>query len=387
MRTLLLTSLALTGCMKTNPVYCEHHPEDTAHCNGMMGGDGGMKDAPPDMPTIDARLDFGAGLWAVHVDGFPTMPTISFNPGAMLDTSTSPLCIAPPANWTSNGQPAVCFVYANTITIQDGLEITGTKPVVFLGASSITISGTVDIASHVATAKVAPGSNPAACKAFQATPQSNGSTGGGGAGGSFITLAGDGGAGGGQTAGRAATQDQLAPMVLRGGCDGQTGAPGSMNTPGEKGHGGGAIYFLAGSNISLSSTTVINASGSGGGVASKSSGGGGGGSGGMIVFYAPMVTAATGAKIAANGGSGSTGSNNGSGTVGNDPPSTNPTQVASGPTGTGGSGGAGYGAGNDATSGGSSSNGGGGGGGASGYVQSNVALTGATVSPTEIIGP
>lgn len=375
MRTALLVSLAVVvGCKARDPYYCMEHPD---RCN-----DAGLPyDMPPDN-NIDARLDFGGGDFAIHVTAPPAMASISFNPGATLNTDADDLCQGP--SWVNAAQPSACFLYANTISIQDGLEVTGARPLVVLAASTIMVGGLVDVASHVTTGKVAPGSvgTQPPCKPFVSTPTPNLAQGGGGAGGSFITLAGNGGAGNGNAGGTAAGADTLSPTVLRGGCDGQAGATSSVSgaAGGAAGRGGGAIYFVAGGSITLGATAIINASGSGAGAASKSSGGGGGGSGGMIVLYAPSIVA-SGARLLANGGSGSTGSNNGGGTIGNDPPATTPLVQASGPTGTGGAGGAGYAGGNDATGGGTSSNGGGGGGGASGSIQSHLPLTGATSSP------
>jgi len=365
--------IVLVGCKEPNPDYCRDNP-GAAGCpmDDSMGIDAD--------DGIDARLDFGAGDFAIHVSAGPAMSNISFNPGATLNTDADMLC--QPVPWTNGSQPAACMLYAKTISIQDGLEVIGTRPVVMLASSALMVNGLVDVASHV-TGKVAPGSPSSACKAFGMAPASNGSTGGGGAGGSFVSLAGNGGAGGGQNGGTAAAADTLTPNLLRAGCDGQGGANGSMPLPGAGGHGGGAIYLVAGGTITLSGTAIINASGSGGGQAMKSSGGGGGGSGGMIVLFAQTIMA-SGARLAANGGSGATGAGPGAGTVGNDPDPNTPLTQAAGPTGAGGSGGAGFAGGNDATSGGSSSNGGGGGGGASGSIQSNMTLTGATSSPAAL---
>src|SRR4051812_2689679 len=104
MRALFFT-LLLVGCTKQNPDFCPNHTTDP-RCGGMGSNDGGV-DADGRNPGIDARLDFGAGNYSVHVDDVPAMSVISFDPGANLNTDTSSYCLqTQPTGWMGAGQPA-----------------------------------------------------------------------------------------------------------------------------------------------------------------------------------------------------------------------------------------------------------------------------------------
>lgn len=389
MRTLIFTSLALAGCMKTNPVYCEHHPEDTAHCPGMIDGsigDGKRVDAP-DAPSGCV----GTGAFEVCPMGTPS-GTITLS--GTLDTDTSPMCQGAQL-WKAAGQTPSCFITKVDITVTN-LAVTGSKPLVLLAANEINVTGLLDIASHVAVGSVpgttGPGVPATPCGNFPQAP-ANASGAGGGAAASLASAGGPGGSGGDGNNGAAAGGTKYLPFlasppdVLRGGCNGQTGGMG-MGNGGTGGYGGGAIYLAAGGTISMGASGIINASGAGGSQAAKSAGGGGGGSGGMIILWAPSFNLTAGAKLVANGGSGSSGGDSngpGLGTAGNDPDPTNPmTPALGGNDDIGGDGGNGFAQGSLGTAGntGPSSAGGGGGGGAGGYIQANMALANATASPT-----
>jgi hypothetical protein len=194
----------------------------------------------------------------------------------------------------------------------------------------------------------------------------------------------------GQPGGTPALADATGPTLLRAGCSGQLGGTGTINpSPGSPGVGGGAIYIVAGSNLTLSATSIINVSGSGGFPALARGGGGGGGAGGMIVLYAPAISG-SGTKLVANGGAGSTGAGTSSITgspAGEDPNPSSPNTSAAGvagPEGTG-TGGGGYSTSAAALPGGDAATYGGGGG--AGYIQSNVAISGSITSPALTVVP
>lgn len=255
---------------------------------------------------------------------------------------------APTSSLTINGQPintdsamcsttvtnlgGACVIAAGDLTIAGAVNATGSKPLVLVAATTLTISGTLDVASHRG-GQIGAGSIPPT-DTTSCDPGTAPGTSGGGAGGSFGTAGASGGAGG----GAAGTPGAIKPASLRGGCSGQDGNNGTF---GMKGRGGGAVYLIAGTSITI--TGQINASGASGSAGKiGDGGGGGGGSGGLIALDAPSVTS-TGV-IFANGGGGAQGSGNSTtGADGKEPiglaPSGGSGQI-SGNGGVGGSGGA-----------------------------------------------
>jgi hypothetical protein len=278
----------------------------------MGGGDA------PDGQVSDALSCYGAGL----VNDCFTMPltgTVTI-PSGTLNTGSSGMC--------STQFSTECVIAAGDITVASGtLNVIGPKPLVLIAATTIMVTGTIDVASHRGGNQGA-ASDLSGCNAGTG-PGNNG----GGAGGSFAAVGGDGGG-----ANKGSAGGTIA-ATLRGGCPGQS-AP---NSPG--GHGGGAVYLIA--NGSITVTGGINASGASavggnGTTGGSGNGAGGGGSGGLIVFDSPTVTG-TGSQIFANGGAGGEGASSGGGTNGNPgTDSPNPTTAAIGGnngTGSGGDGG------------------------------------------------
>ncbi len=193
-----------------------------------------------------------------------------------------------------------CVMAATSITITGEISAKGSRPLVLLSTGDISISGTLDAASHVVVGipSKGPGADPGACPVVT-TPGGTG----GGAGGSFGSSGGDGGSGASAAGGSAAIA--IAPTELRGGCPGGEGL--DHTTLGQPGHGGGAVDLIATGMITISGT--VNASGSGGaGAGITHNGGDGGGSGGLIALDAPHVAFGSSAKIFANGGGGGGGS-------------------------------------------------------------------------------
>jgi hypothetical protein len=336
--------------------------------NDCVGGQDAGTDAPP-----DAQLCFGTGLVRICLQTPPTAP-LTISTSTMIDTDSSSMC-APIA---SGGN--YCVLAATTISVEALLRATGSRPLVLVASDSIAVSNTIDVGSHRgASPETGAGADPATCAAGTSP-----GTSGGGAGGTF---AGIGGTGGSATTGTGGTP-ALAPALteLQGGCAGQDGQDDQDAAKGVRGHGGGAVFLIAGNTIDVGGG--INAAGEGGsGGARNDSGGGGGGSGGMIGFDAPTIRGS--GLILANGGGGGGGSNsNNSGGAGSDPSGITAAPGGKGVVNIGGDGGAGSaglpagpgvnGA-NDAIN---DTGGGGGGGGGAGLVKAPAtANLGTQVSP------
>lgn len=339
----------------------------SGQCVGEQGtGSDGGADAPDMMMTSeDGASCYGTGLVRAC---FAAPPSGARTVDAAINTDTSNLCDTDARN------SAWCVIAGSTISVQGTVLVTGSKPLVLLATQSIDVTGTLDAASHRG-GTTGPAANAAGCNA--GTPAG---TSGGGAGGSFGARGGAGGGTAGSATNGGVSGNAITPTVAHGGCAGQNGNGGSA---GVAGAGGGAVYLIAESTITIAG--VINASGAGGtnGVMSAS-GGGGGGSGGLIGLDAPTVT--NNGLIFANGGGGGEGS--GQTTAG--APGGDPVAGAGGTGGgnlstNGGNGGAGQG-GATATPGdggnGTATGGGGGGGGGVGVIRDDRgAISGGTVSP------
>jgi hypothetical protein len=301
------------------------------------------------------------------------------------------------------GGPALCIIAGASIDIpatatfraivvnQSGA--TTSNPLVLIATQSITVEGTLDVASHVgaviagmpvlgAGARTAVGCAAIGLDGAPGKPATAQDSfgGGGGAGGSFGSTGGAGGSGGNNNnVGHGNPVAGSVPSLLVGGCPGGNGGngDGALTGGGLGGGGGGAIFLLAGDSITVSGK--INASGAGGdkGTAGmfSSGGGGGGGAGGMIGLDALHITV-TGSLFANGGGgaSGSGGNQTDSGTSGSDPS----VALTAAPGGGGNDGGGGGGAGSTASatgaagkngSGGSQEAAGGGGGGGAGAIR------------------
>ena len=346
----------------------------------------GLDDPTPgstDAPGPDATLTcFGHSGWEICTDSIPAaIPGLS----GVFDTDSDARCMSPQhANWTTADQPAACIVVAAQITTYATTFVTGSRPLVLIAQTSITIpTGTLlDGASHHGSAS-GPAALGASCPSFATTPGNAITGGGGGAGASFGSLGASGGGGNGGAAPGGTMQAIVGAVpVMRAGCRGQSGGDGNVAAPGVGGVGGGALYLVAGNTIVIDG--AVDTSGGGGIGGSSRSGGGGGGSGGLIAVFAPMVTGS--GAIVANGGGGGAGGENSQTAGGNgfDPVPSNPLVHAAGGVGQNGAGNGGQGAAaTAATAGitGSSGRGGGGGGGGTGIVLSNVGSMSVTFSP------
>lgn len=353
--------------------------------SGVCVGDEAPLDAPldvsidtPDGYVADARQCFGTPI-AICLT---SVPTNALALPAAINTDTGCTQTVPQTNG-----PDLCVIAARTITVGADARATGARPLVLVATETIDVQRVLDVSSKVGSLGAA--ANAASCTVAQAGGDDSGG-GAGGAGGSFQAKGGDGGRGDennngnpngkapGGTAGNAQTT-----AVVRGGCKGgDGGTAGGQRGAGSP--GGGAVYLIAGTSITVGTNGAVYASGAGGLFGSNCDGGGGGGSGGMIGFDAPMITV-TG-RVAANGGGGGGGGGSGSaGGVGGDGTTTSfNARAAAGTSGNpnGAAGGLGSAIGNPG--GGLGNNGdcgGGGGGGGVGFVWTHGTVTGTQISP------
>lgn len=272
---------------------------------GLFGCSSSSTDAPP----VDTGVDGAAsGSGDLRCTGSkidvcfspPAPPTQPFEvaQNVELDTDASPLCVP--------GITDLCVVVGTSVKINSGgrLHAYGKRPLVIVSLGDVEIDGTIDVSSQLGSPAGA-GANPDACRVAPSVST-------GGAAGSF---GGQGGAGGGSatTVGSSPAMPAvtLPQSQLRGGCQGQDGAPVGGKAGGAAGAGGGAVAIIANAG-KITVNGMVDASGAGGtgGVAQTPPGNaGGGGSGGAIVLVAPSIVLTLRAQVWANGGSGGQGAN------------------------------------------------------------------------------
>lgn len=369
--------MVLLGCS------FEHGTVPSGSPDGSVDGTSDDVDAPPSGVTC-----LGADAYQVCVPP----PAMSVTLSGTIDTATAVECApAQPSPWIAAGQPESCFIIGTSISITGMARVVGARPLVLVASNAISISGTLDASTKRGEAKSGPGAPAASCRSFTQDPEANSSGPAGGAGGTFMTKGGDGGDGAASNVEGRAPNPEPAPMRLRAGCNGQRGGTGD-EPPGAPGAGGGAVYLVAGGMITISGT--INASGAGGANGSNDatkSGGSGGGSGGMIKLHAAGITIGGAGAVMANGGGAASGSDeNGGGNFGSDPQAADVRAPGGASISNSGAGGGGFAValpavdGEKATG---NNTGGGGGGGGGGFIQSNVTLTGGTISAGVIDDP
>jgi hypothetical protein len=229
---------------------------DDAGTNGHDAGINPVIDSSPDAP----QTCFGTGLLRICLASAPT-GSLTISTTTPLDTDNPQMCAQ-----VMSGGTGFCVVAATTISVEATWRATGTRPLVLIARDSIAITatGVIDVASRRGvTPEIGAGGDAATCDAGTAPKSANG-TNGGGAGGSFTGLGGNGGKGGGGGGGSGGVPGAAVTAIteLRGGCPGQIGQ-GVGAAKGAEGHGGGAVYLIAGGTITV--TGGINASGEGGG--------------------------------------------------------------------------------------------------------------------------
>jgi hypothetical protein len=338
-----------------------------AGCNQILGigtfelGDGGGRGDDGGGDSPDAAPLCGGTLASICVPG-PTGPLdLQTDP---FDTASDPRCTVV----TQTTGPELCVVAGTSVTISGTTHVIGARPLVVIAASTLTIAGTLDASSVRVGPRIGAGADASQC--LPGTPPTVAIA--GGAGGSFGALGGNGGFQG--TAG--AIQSV---MNVRGGC------PSQMAQGPRPAHGGGAIYLIAGSTISIAGGVFASGEGGSGAAAGASAGSSGGGSGGLVALEAPTITVS--GTVAANGGGGAGGSTAGlAGAPGGDGTTTAYSTRASGGV-SGGAGGAGGALGTPTGANGGASIGGGGGGGGCGVVWVKGAISGSQISPAPTIQP
>lgn len=201
------------------------------------------------------------------------------------------------------------------------LEVVGDKPLIIASWGTISIDGTIDAGSHVASGRVGPGGADASfCTGTQAPglgdDDTTGGGSGGGGGGGFQGAGGGGGPGdsGGENPGGAGGGAVAAfPQIVRGGCagaaSGKAGMDQNVADPDARSAGGaagGGIQLSARTGITVNNAGRLSAGGAGGAGTPDNAacGGGGGGSGGYIGLEAPLVIFSGAPILAANGGGG-----------------------------------------------------------------------------------
>ncbi len=326
---------------------------------------------------------FGTGNFRVCL---PTAPNGNKNLSGTFNTDGGSCEAAQPVGWTAN-QPAACFVVANTITVTNaGLNVTGSRPLVLVAATSINVIGVLDASGNGAVD--GPAGPSSLCNNPSPVAESSATGGGGGAGASFMTKGGNGGDGNNSAndadGSNAQTADTVDPAILRGGCRGGDGGTG----PGEAGGGGGAggAVYLVAPSITIGGT--IDVSGSGGrGAAPAGGGGGGGGAGGMIFLDASTTLTFSGTLMSNGGGGGQGADLDTTGQSGGDPTAALTAAPGGNAGNAGGAGGNGFRTGAAATAGtdGAAIKGAGGGGGGGGFIKSTKSLAGGTVSAGKIL--
>jgi hypothetical protein len=301
--------------------------------SGVCVGEEVPIDAPPNMNDADIAIDMDPGIDARLCYGGPheiclmTLPSGARTLPATIDTDSQCDQVESPA-----GGIPLCVVSGAQITI-DNTRAEGSRPLVIVATESITITGNLDASSKRGSTAGA-GANSAACVRTNIDGEDDGGGGGGGGGGGFGASGGNAGLGdtnrsNGGGAGTEATGGTGGAMsisaFIRGGCRGGDGGStnggngGSQqgNNHGSGSNGGGAVYLIAGSTISVQANGAIYASGAGGdGGNDTSGGGGGGGSGGLVGLDAPTI--AVMGRIAANGGGGGGGAGSTDGGDGGD---------------------------------------------------------------------
>lgn len=345
-------------------------------------GDGGS-DAETDALVEDADA-------AIVVPAFAHLPPGTFETGApdvtvpvnttyVIDTSAGTINrndgagpVASPLLKLSGNSVAVWSVGA--LSVQGSLDVIGTRGLIVVARSAISIDGTVNAAATMSAAGPGGGS-PALGGGAGITGTAAGDERGGGGGGGHGQIGGLGGTRNAGTGGAGGAAYNVTGVNFVGGSGGGHGGDydaAKCSAHGRGAFGGGAIQFSSITSIAVGAAGVIDVRGGGGlgGCAENSdvTGGGGGGGGGFVYFEAMNALTFAG-LIDARGGSGGEGGGNTSNGVDGALASGAATTAAPGGSGTnGGNGGNGGVTATNPTAGAGTGKTGGGGGGAVGRV-------------------
>ena len=269
------------------------HDGQVAHDDGQVGHDG----TPP--------ACFGSGFYKVCLPP----PTAMFPGDALLIDTTIGASSSCAADVTVPSDNSLCVVAFSQLVMTDGQAIlaTGPRPLVVIGATSISIGdgATIDVSTHTGGSATGAGYGTGDCN----FPNADSTIGTGGPGGSFGTQGGSGGlsTNGGALWASAATLSL--PTSLRGGCGGTAGVGGGGGSGGaDQGKGGGVVALLSNGTVEVDGVLAAAGEGANGGSANGSAmfqGGGGGGTGGMILIATTQLSG--NGIIAAPGGGGGQG--------------------------------------------------------------------------------
>jgi hypothetical protein len=253
-------------------------------------------DARPDAPSNEncfGSLDYDKVCYLKS--GPQPTGTVNINALDMRNTEAG-ICDANAIVAASNP----CVIAADKIIIAGtgDLRVTGMRALILLatgtGGININSGGTIDVGST--TADLGAG-GVASCAGSTAA-----SAHGGGYGGSFVALGGNGGNDANGN-GRGIHATALAPPdALQGGCPGGVGAPDTNAVPG---NGGGGIALI-GATIVVDGIVVADGGG-GKGATVDAAGGGGGGAGGMIVLDSTAISGVGEVNVSGGGGGGGVG--------------------------------------------------------------------------------
>jgi hypothetical protein len=286
---------------------CGFTPSGSGDDGGMNRPDGSGQMIDAGVVGIDGLNCFGTGLLQVCFDS--ALPgTFTAPPSGTLATDTNANCTKV---FTQPSGRELCVVGAQMMDIAVDLRAIGNRPLVLVGATTLKLEAnvTIDVASRDGS-NVGAGGNDSGC-GVPGSPDNDGGGGGGAAGGSFIGKGGDGGTGDSNSstsvdgvASPSTATPAVTTTIVRGGCRGGIGGGSATNATGKPGgSGGGAVYLIAGSTLTIDG--MIDAGGAGGQATDDEQGGPGGGSGGMVGLDAPAIMISGG--VFANGGGGAEG--------------------------------------------------------------------------------
>ncbi|HWO17899.1 MAG TPA: hypothetical protein VNO30_03960 [Kofleriaceae bacterium] len=283
-----------------------------------------LSDRPSDAPVIDpdvACMSFSTQLDTCPLPtGFPTMlaGTLLFDTdtGKLKDANQIEIPVVTTA-FTTLGVDMRAIV-ATSLELMPNTTLTaqGVRGFALIATSTIALraNAVIDVSNGGAGYR-------SLCGAESPGAGADNNDGGAGGGGAGLGAAGGGGGNGngdgtqslGGTAGAALAPPPEGP---RGGCTGGPGGRGDsgQNVGGAGGLGGGAVYVVSASSITIATGAGIDAGGGGGSGGTRvnsngDAGGGGGGSGGSIFLETPRIL--SDGIIAANGGGGGEGSGGG----------------------------------------------------------------------------